>query len=531
MVGLIAFFVYIATHIGGQDMSLLYGDLAARDSGQIISKLEAMNVPVQVKGDGAIYVPGDKVGRLRMLLAQDGLPNGASLGYEIFDKSEGLATSNFVQNINLVRALEGELSRTISALQPVKSARVHLVLPQREAFSRQKQDPSASIVLQMRSGRLEAGQIMAIQHLVAAAVPGLKPNQVSIIDEQGSLLARGGDETSSGGANAEEARIAFERRMVSEIESLLEKSVGAGKVRAEVTAEMDFDRITTSAELYDPEGRVARSQNTVEESNTSAEGSSGSGPVGVQGNLPEGQGAAGASASNSNKSGRTEETVNYEISKTIKQQVREAPQLKKLSVAVLVDGMYTTDKDGKATYQARPEDNLKQLETLVKTAIGFSDDRGDTVKVVNMQFVAPEVIAATEEAGGFMGLEKRDLMKLVETLVMGLVGILALLLVVRPMIMRLTDVGAGGGARVGGGRAVPQLAAPSSGGGSSQAALPEPEMTNTELDEMINLKQIEGRIKTSSLKRISEIVEKHPDETLSIIRSWLYQGKTNRGDD
>ena len=536
MAGLLAFFFYMASRLSTPDMALLYNELDVKDSGQIISKLEGMNIPIQIKGDGTqIYVPGDQVAKLRMVLAQDGLPAGGSLGYEIFDKSDGLATSSFVQNINLVRALEGELSRTISSLAPVKSARVHLVLPQRELFSRNKQDPSASIVLQMRSGRLDRSQVAAIQHLVAAAVPGLKPSQISIIDDQGALLARGGDENSGASlSNTEEVRVSYERRISGEIESLLEKSVGPGKVRAEVTAEMDFDRVTLNSELYDPESRVVRSQNTVEESGSSQEGSTANNSVGAQNNLPGAEGAS-TQTSNNNKNNRTEETINYEISKTIKQQVKESGQVKKLSVAVLVDGTYTTDDKGVQTYQPRSEENLKQLETLVKTAIGFSEDRGDTVQVVNMQFVAPAAAGTDSTAAGeagIMGFNNSQIMKLAETLVMGIVGILALLLVVRPMMNRLLEpVGTGGGggtARIsaGGGGGMPQLTGP-----DTSRAMEEIEVSNPELDEMISLRQIEGRIKASSLKRIGDIVEKHPEETLSIIRTWLYQGKKDRSED
>ncbi len=526
-VGLIGFFVYIATNISAPNMSLLYNDLEARDSGQIIAKLESMNIPVQVKGDGSqIFVPGDQVAKLRMLLAQEGLPNGGNLGYEIFDKSDGLATSSFVQNINLVRALEGELSRTISSIGPVKSARVHLVLPHREMFSRTRQEPSASIVLQMRAGRLDRSQVAAIQHLVAAAVPGLKPAQISIVDNQGSLLARGGEDASALSlATSEENRLNFERRVASDIESLLERSIGPGKVRAEVSAEMDFDRITLSSETYDPESRVVRSQQTVEESGQSQEGG-GSGEVGAAGNLPPGQesGAAGST----NKNNRTEETVNYEISKTVKQEVRESGQVKKLSIAVLVDGTYTTDAEGKQTYQPRPEDNLKQIETLVKSAIGFNEERGDTVEIVNMQFVQPEPLSDEELSdGSIMGFDKSEIMKLVETLVMGIVGVLALLLVVRPMMTKLLEPAGAGGARIAPSRPMQQLAGPDSGAG---IPMEEMDVSNPELDEMINLKQIEGRIKASSLKRIGEIVEKHPEETLTIIRSWMYQGKKNHDD-
>lgn len=531
MVGLLAFFVYMASRFTTPNMQLLYNNLDPKDGGQIVAKLEGMNVPVQIKADGTqIYVPSDQVAKLRMLLAQDGLPRGGNMGYEIFDKTDGLSTSSFVQNINLVRALEGELARTISSLGPVKSARVHLVLPQREVFSRQKQEPSASIVLQMRSGRLDRSQVSAVQHLVAAAVPGLKPGQISIIDDQGSLLARGGGDESIGSSlsTSEEARVSLERRMSGEIESLLEKSIGPGKVRAEVSADMDFDRITTSSETYDPESRVIRSSQTEEESAQNEEGGNGGGAVSVANNIPDGA-QAPAAASSATKNNRTTETVNYEISKTVKQQVRESGQIKKLSVAVLVDGIYTKNDKGEESYQPRTEENLKQLETLVKTAIGFNEERGDVVQVVNMQFVAPAPLtdgaSSDDAAGGMMGFSNSELMRLVETLVMGLVGILALLLVVRPMMMRAMEPAgamAGGGRIARGGGGVPQLAGPSGDGGGG---MDEADLRNSELEEMINMKQIEGRIKASSLKRISEIVEKHPEETLSIIRNWLYQGK------
>ncbi len=543
LIGLMTFFVYMASRVSTPDMQLLYNDLDPKDGGQIISKLEAMTIPYQAKGDGSqIYVPGDQVARLRMVLAQDGLPRGGSMGYEIFDKTDGLSTSSFVQNINLVRALEGELSRTIGSLAPVKSARVHLVLPAREVFSRTKQEPSASIVLQMRSGRLDRSQTAAIQHLVAAAVPGLKANQISIIDDQGSLLARGGDDSGNMSLNnSEDARATFERRMSAEIESLLEKSVGPGKVRAEVTAEMDFDRVTLNTEQFDPESKVIRSQQTEEESGQSQEATTG-GAVGVQGNIPDGQQTAAAPPTNNNKNNRTSETINYEISKTVKQQVKESGQVKKLSVAVLVDGTYTKNDKGEETYQPRSEENLKQIETLVKTAIGFDDTRGDAVQVVNMQFANPAA-GLPADAGGdaaqndnIMGFRKSEVLKLAETLVMGLVGILALLLVVRPMMNRLMEpamAGGGGGGRIARGGGVPQLTGPGmeggGGGGMARQSIEDMDVSNPELDEMINLRQIEGRIKASSLKRISEIVEKHPEETLSIIRGWLYQGK--RGDD
>ncbi|MGD9649339.1 MAG: flagellar basal-body MS-ring/collar protein FliF [Dongiaceae bacterium] len=537
LLGCLAFFAYVMSRFSAPGMSLLYTDLDARDSGQIVQKLESLNIPVQVRGDGnQILVPSDQVGRLRMLMAQEGLPKGGSVGYEIFDKAEGLGTSNFVQSINHVRALEGELARTIGSLSIVRSARVHLVLPARELFSRDKQPPSASIVLQLRSAiGLERAQIAAIQHLVAAAVPNLQPNNISIVDDQGNLLARGSNDNNGGNAGlatSEEMRMGFENRLAREVETLLEKSFGNGAVRAQVSAEMNFDRQTISSETYDPEGRVARSQQTVEETQKSQE--SGGGAVSVQNNLPEGGSSAGGGGGANNQNNRTEETVNYEISKTVKQQVREGGEIKRLSVAVLVDGTYTANEEGKQTYAPRNEDELKKIEGLIKTAIGFNEERGDKVEIVNLQF---KQISLPADAGGdakeglIMGFTKQEIMRLAELLILAVLGILALLIVVKPILSRLMSGAPMGGGYMGSSSAMlsgpsrnmAQLPGPSGGGG--QSAAPElPEVTNSELDEMINMKQIEGRIKASSLKRLSEIVEKHPEETLSVVRTWLYEG-------
>src|SRR5690606_37108029 len=234
--GIIAFFIYLTSRLASPEMALLYGELSTQDSGQIISRLEQMNVPYRIGEDGSqIYVPADQVGRSRMVMAEEGLPSGASIGYEIFDRSEGLGTTNFVQNINHVRALEGELARTIRSIGSVKQARVHLVLPRRELFSRERQEPSASIILMVGSGGLDRQQVTSIQHLVAAAVPGLKPAMVSIVDDKGNLLARGTEDgtLSPTASRAEEQRIAHETRLVRTIEELLGRSLGPGNVRAQ----------------------------------------------------------------------------------------------------------------------------------------------------------------------------------------------------------------------------------------------------------------------------------------------------------
>ena len=251
LLGMIGFFIYLATKFTTPQMGLLYSGLEGQDQSAIVAQLQASNVPYELRTGGTeIFVAQSQVGPMRMQMANKGLPAGGSLGYEIFDKQGTLGTTNFQQNISLVRALEGELARTIQSLNTVATARVHLVLPKRELFQRQQTQPSASVFLKMRgSQRLDAQQVSAVQHLVAAAVPGLLPRSISIVDDKGELLARGyeGDPATTPGLvsqRTDERRRAYESQTIRMVEKLLEKSIGFGKVRAEVTADMDFDRIT-----------------------------------------------------------------------------------------------------------------------------------------------------------------------------------------------------------------------------------------------------------------------------------------------
>ena len=537
-VGAIAFFVFMASRFSQPQLALLYRGLDLDDSSQIVSRLEALNVPYRLNNDGAeILVPEDKVLRLRMDMAQDGLPSGGSMGYEIFDRSDSLGTTSFVQNVNLVRALEGELARSIRSLNRVESARVHLVLPRREVFARDKRQPSASIVLKLRGARLDRNQVEAIQNLVAAAVPELNPARVSIIDAQGRLLARGGDgegDPAAAPAALDEMREAHEKRLEAAIEALLERTVGFGKVRAEVSADIDFDRITTSSETYDPDGQVARSTQTVEESSESSEGEEG-GVVTVENNLPEEEQEA-ETLTSSNSSGRTEETINYEISKTVKTEVRQAGVIRRLSVAVLVDGIYTQDDTGNRSYEPRTELELESLTALVQSAIGYDEERGDTVQVVNLKFAELDQAFDTAADDGFlMGFSKGDVFRIAEILVLGLVGILVLLLIVRPIINRLLSgepvatgqlahqaVGQIAGPGVAALPGSPEAAALVGPDGAPIAALPPSE--DDELSEaMIDLEKVEGQVKASSLKKIGEIVEKHPEQAIGIMRQWMYE--------
>jgi flagellar M-ring protein FliF len=518
----IVFFGFLTTQLSSPDMVLLYADLETKDSSQIVTKLEALGVPYELRANGTqILVPSDNVLRLRMSLAEDGLPKGGSVGYEIFDKSEGFGASNFVQNVNLLRALEGELARTIRSMAQVKTARVHLVMPKRELFSRDQLQPSASIAIGTSGpGQLSKTEVAAIQHLVAAAVPGLKPQRISVVDDKGNLLARGTEGTDpqqDAMNNAVEMRRAFEARLSHQIEELLERSVGPGKVRAKVTADMDFDRITTNEEKYDPEGQVVRSTQTVEEKSDSKDGTQDK-AVTVQTNLPRVDPTAkpssgGESSSSSSNSTRTEESVNYEISRIVKQHTREGGVVRRLSVAVLVDGTYASAADGKKTYTPRPEKEMTQLATVVRSAIGYDEKRGDVVDVVNLRFNDETVAAEDVPAASMFDLSKADYMHIGKIAVLAILGILIILFVFRPILRRIFA-----GVKLTGKEpeALPAAA------GTPALAAPELDV-NAEIEKMIDVKQVEGRVRASSIKKIGDIVEKHPDETVAILRNWMYQ--------
>ena len=262
---LTAFFLYIAGAITEPPKTILFGGLDPRDAAAVTAKLDAMTGKYDAKDDGTILVPADQVTKLRMALAQDNLP-AAGVGYEIFDKSDAFGTTAFVQNINSLRALEGELARSIQTIDGVESARVHLVIPERQVFSRDDQTPSASVVLKTRAvmGR---GQVEAVQHLVAAAVASLTPDRVAIVDDRGNLLAGGDDKSAPGAtaANQEQNTTDYEDRLRQRIEGILSSMVGPGHVRVQVTADMNYNQVNTTEEKFDPDTKVVRSTQTVEQ--------------------------------------------------------------------------------------------------------------------------------------------------------------------------------------------------------------------------------------------------------------------------
>lgn len=513
---LLAFFVFLSTRVGQPMMAPLYSGLDVKDSAQIVEELEKSAVPYQIQGGGSqILVPSDQVLRLRMTMAQAGLPgSGSVVGYEIFDNSDKLGTSNFVHNVNMLRAMEGELARTISSFSKIDSARVHLVLPKRELFSRERQEPSASVALSMRGGNsLTKEEIQAIRHLVATGVPELQPNQITIVDNKGQLLARGGDEEDLGmmADTAAQYRIAFERRMSERVEGVLEKILGFGRVRAEVSADIDFDRVVTNSETFDPDGQVARSVQTTEESESSRERDMDEN-VTVGNQLPDASADNATALSESTRS-LTDEVTNFEISKVVENHIRETGNVNRLSVAVLVDGVYALDEQGNEVYTPRTQEELDKIAALVKSAVGFEEGRGDTLEVVNLPFSdRPDL---TEGDGPFEWL-RQDLQGIIQTLVIGIVAILAILLIIRPIVNRVIEVSSESREEDEDEELAQHLALL----GPDLAALTD-QREEGEEDEMINIDRVQGKVRGAAIKRVQDMLENNPEEALGALRRWM----------
>ncbi len=539
VLSLLMFFVFLSMRITTPEMKLLYTDLSSTDSGAVAAKLEETQIPYEISTDGSrILVPGNEVGRARMLLADAGLPNGGSLGYEIFDKQSGFGTTNFIQNINQVRALEGELARTISSLDSVRSARVHIVIPKRELFSKETRSSSASVFLGIQSGSsLEGSQIQAIQSIVASAVPNLKSANVSVIDSDGNLLAKAsGDDENLMSLKTEDLRRNYEKRLQRQIEDQIGRIVGFGKVTAIVNAEMNFDQISLNEEIFDPAGQVLRSSQSTQEDSKEREPASSD--VSVENNLPGVGGDLLSNGAPSLESSRNEEVTNYEISKTVKSTIRQSGNIKKLSVSVLVDGRYKKDEEGNEIYEQRSEDEMAQIASLVKTSVGFNEDRGDVIEIANLQFAQIDTAEEIADDRMLFGFEKSDLIDAAEMIVVAIMLILVVVLVIQPMVSKLMNAESLNKPAVGlddllqhdllaASPANPALAPPPQqqlGADGQPLSLAESSpIVDDEEDSLINIQGVEGKVKASTVKKVEEIVESYPTETVSVVRSWMTQ--------
>lgn len=519
IVFLLSFFIYVAVQMSGSEYAVLYTDLDLEDAKQIVAKLESSNIKYKLSKNGTeIMVPAEAVNRMRIETADLALASkGANVGYEVFDHTDALGSTSFVQNVNLLRALEGELARTIRSVDNIKSARVHLVMPKREIFSREEQTPTASVVIKTKNGSLSPQSIQSIQKLVAAAVPKLDMKNISIVDSNGNLLTEFSEEQNEviKKSNNETMRLEQERKITQKVQHLLEKSLGAGRAQAQVNIEMDFDEVVTNEEIYDPNSQVVRSQATISEEGSSNQGMSQ--PVTVAQNIPNGDNSLQSSGGGYDSMSKTEETINYEISKIVRNKIKNTGTIHRLTAAVSVDGTYKRDENGKLIYIPRSQEEMEQITALVKSAVGYDANRGDMVEVENLQFnsLTDDVIEKAETL--YLGFSKAELMRMGEGLGVAIVAILVILLVIRPLINNAFEVSNNNTAE--------KLI--SSEGDSDNLLLSN--FLNDNFDEtaeeLVNLNKVDGRIKVSSLKKLNETVEKNPDAAVNVIRGWLYNNE------
>jgi flagellar M-ring protein FliF len=384
------------------------------------------------------------------------------------------------------------------------------------------------------AARMDNEGVQAILNLVSAAVPGLRPQNIAIIDSRGNVLSRAGSPTGpAGGAQStEDLRHTTELRLARAVEEMLERTLGPGRVRAEATVQMDFDQVHETKESFDPDGQVVRSTQSVNNNNKTTEVSP---TVSVQNNLPNADAGHDGAGSQDQKQ---EETTNYEIGKTVRTIVHEQPQIRRLSLAVLVDGAEEKAADGTLKWRSRTPEELESIARLVRSAIGFDEKRGDHVDVVNMRFAAEaDNVAAETHTPFWLSFDRADLMRLAQTMLLGIVAIAALLLVLRPMVLRLIAPATGmvalpgmpgagqlsgsGTSALEGAVAGALFAArnPVTGElpfvGGAAAALED--------ESMVRVDNIEGQLRASSIRRLAELIDKHPEESLSIVRSWMLQ--------
>lgn len=462
LAGAVALGVMTAFWAQTPNYGLLYGNLNDKDTGGVLEALAKSNIPYKIDASsGAVMVPAKQVHEARLKLAGQGLPRGTGVGFEIMDEKPAFGNTQFQEIARYQRAIEGEIARSIMTLSNVQGARVHLALPRQSAFIREREQPSASVLLNLYSGRsIEPDQVSAIVHLVAASVPNLPTGRVTVIDQKGKLLTSSeATRDLSNSSNQLEYRRKLEESFARRIEEILAPITGAGSVKAQVAADVDFTITETARESYNPQGQLVRSEQTAEEMN--GNGANAGGIPGALSNQPPGAtsvpettkapagqkpagAAAVAQAANSNNgtvSTSKRATRNYEIDKTISHTKQPTGNIRRLSVAVVVDDVVTVSKKGKVTRTARTPEDLARMTSLVREAVGFDEKRGDSVNVTNAAFNTPAAAAPIEEPP----LWKQEwLWDIARQVGGGLLALILLLMVVRPLLRGLQARPAGG---------------------------------------------------------------------------------------
>ncbi len=484
------------------DFEVLFSKLSSEDLGAIAAQLKERKINFKIAaGETAILVPARDVFDLRIQLASEGLPRGGGVGFEIFDKTT-LGMSEFIQKLNLMRATTGELTRTINSLDVVDSARVHIAAPKRSVFLEDERKTTASVVLKLKR-RLSPGQVQGIVHLVASSVEGLNPEDVTIVDTKGNILA-GGEEHSTI-AMMTSNQLEFKQSVANIIEnrilSMLGSVLGREKITAKVSADVNFKQTEQTEEIYDPESQVARSEQRSEESTVGS--TPVGGIVGAAANQPGGNAAQISQSATPAKSEKLSETINYEINKITKRTINPVGEIKKLSVAVMIDGTY--DEDSK--YVPRTAGEMQQYKKIVERAVGYDEDRGDEIEVVNVAF---DISKVKEEKIALEKAEKAQLwISIARHGVTAIFIILLFVMLIKPLINWLSTAAGEGMMMVPGVRMVRGKMVPGMPG----------EKEEEEEEKTKEIKKIKKKEDYRAV--VLEYAQDNAAHTAELVRKWL----------
>ena len=480
------------------DFQLLYSNLAPEDASAIVEELKTQKISYELAGNGTIVrVPTDKVHELRLQLAGKGLPEGGEVGMELFEESS-LGMTEFVQKLNFQRALEGELVRTIKSLDSISQARVHLVIPEDNIFLREKPKGKASVTLKIKPGRtLSESQVQGIVHLVSGSVKGISPENVAVVDMKGNILS--GGQKSSRDAMITGNNYKHQRNLEMELEKsvtkMLESALGSGKVIARVTAKLNFDKVEKTEEIYDPDVQVVRSEQRSTESVVGAVPPGG--VPGVQALLPTGQ-TPGGQGGTAAKRNNDKKTLNYEINKVVQRITKPIGEITNLSVSVMVDG--TLDQDG--NYKPRSPEEMTTYLDLVKRAVGYNSQRGDKIKVENVQF---DKTLQLEEADRLKQAEQLELGLEIGKILLGFIFVfLFFTRLIRPLVTWMTTSV----------EVVPE-----------EGTTPEIIGTEEEIEEERQRLAELGPTVQEIRNAVNEFVETDPAFSANIVRKWMRERK------
>lgn len=485
-------------------MSLLYSGLDSSQSGEVLAALDQRGVPYRVE-NGAILVPEAQRDELRMALAADGLPASGMAGYELLDTISGFGTTSQMFDVAYWRAKEGELARTIATTPGIKSARVHLAIPPGKAF-RPEGQPTASVMIATGGRRLQPAQAQAMKHLVASAVTGMRADDVTVVDDSGNMVGEADDGAANGADRITELRAGVER--------LLAARVGAGNAVVEVSLDLVTESESVTERRLDPEGRIAISSETEERSDQSDSG--GDQAVTVASNLPDGDAAAGDRSRASTS--ETRERVNYEVSETTRQVERAAGGTRRLTVAVLVNGVKFVDASGAESWAPRTAEEVADLKELVASAVGFDDARGDVITIRSLPF--EQVVAVGTEAIAPEAGLPIDLNRALQIAAFSLVALVLGLFVVRPILTAAPRTGARlddslPPSAPSEGAALPPLAL----GTASDFALPDGGFPTLAVGDFGGFGT--PSVESDPVARLKRLIGERREETVQVMKSWM----------